>query len=1013
MTSDINALKELRVADFEKKTNLLDHLRGFIPTTDKVSILGYQLTGAQLFIKNLFNPNTLHKRLLINWQTGVGKSIAAISIGNEFVKHFQEQYIIKRKPQMVCVLGFNTSETIKADMLKFPELGYVTEFEVKELNRMLIENDPRHTQYSAMLHRRISDKVTGGYYRFYGYREFVNNLFIITDKGITNKITLQEIFATSDEPSKLEEYVSKNYVRVNVELLNSLKNGLILCDEIHNVYNSMESNNYGSAIQYVLDVLHEDAPRAIFMSATPVTGNASEIIDLLNLLTPRIKLKRSDYFYKDTDGIYQLKSNALDDITKLTIGKVSFLIDTDLDLYPKRIFDGKIVDGIPYLKLTVCEPSDYHRNTIKQEKNLTYAQQVKTLYDITFPNPESDEYGLYNSSDLVSKLQKANMEWRNRIGIDTYNEDGVSVITGSFLKEENIGKYSTKYHDLLVSVLDLIKSKSNGKIMVFHYNVQLSGVVLLQELFKMNGFIDETAEPNNSTLCVVCGIPLSDHDSTTNILEIHPFKPCRFIIAHSNINKMTMKRNIAKFNDISNLNGSEIKMIIGSRIIQEGLNFKAIRYQYILSLPINFPILIQVLGRVVRKNSHIDLPVDQRDVHIRMYANDIELPRYRHKAREYLVIQEVERAIRINAVDNFMNYKKLSTDEDTLESLEFRPRNIEKPQIVTKYFDAYNYNAEEITIITRILTLLFNIRPVWILDDIITAIKEININYNTDLFDINNVELAIHKMTNVHHIGRYYINTQELDIECYFRKKIINPMIDINISQFYSKTSSSRLYNSIMSTYEDRFLNNYIELSLISLPEEFHIELLKQIVTGHVKNSKIIDLYNRFKILIIDTSKIVGYIDNTSVNLYNSSEKEWFNKSHEQYNIGRRYDENKFLIGYVASDGHETKLKLREPILGHRYSDLRSVRKGMVCENNVREDLVDMITHLRKLNDLKTYAYKYDQSVSKGSNAELCTIIKLYLLSFEEKSRSPSTGMKNGLRWVYLFHDILPNIMLK
>lgn len=982
----INNLKELRVADFEKKTNTL---------------LGYQLTGAQLFIRNLFNPNTQHKRLLINWQTGVGKSIAAISIGNEFIKNFQEQYIIKRKSQMVCILGFNTSETIKADMLKYPELGFVTEEEVNQLHKLLIENDPRHMQYSIMLNKRITDKSSGGYYKFYGYREFVNNLFIITDKGINNKVLIQDLFA--GESINLDEYISKKYVTINNDLLDSLKNGIIICDEIHNVYNSLESNNYGSAIRYVLNILKDDAPRAIFMSATPITGNASEIIDLLNLLIPNSNLTRSDYFYKDTSGIYQLKANALNEITDLTIGKVSFLLDTDSDLYPDRIFDGEVVSDIPYLKLNICNVSDYHKNTIDHEKSLTYAQNIVSIYDLVFPNPESETYGLYNSFEVVPKIQQASNEWRNKNGINIYTDDGVNVITGSFLKEENISKYSTKYYALLTSVLNIIKNKDKGKIMVFHYNVQLSGVILLQELFKMNGFITEYAEPNNSTLCILCGSTLSKHKDN------HLFKPCRFIIAHSNINKVIMKRNIAIFNDIKNLDGSEIKMIIGSRIIQEGLNFKAIRYQYIMSLPINYPILIQVLGRVVRKNSHIDLPIDQRNVHIRIYANDIEIPRYKHKAKEYLVIQEVERAIRINAVDNFINHKKISTDINTLESLEFKPLNLYKPPINTKFFDAYNYNSDEIIVISRVLALLFNSKPVWTLPDIIKSVKGFNINYNTDLIDNNNIEIAIHKMNNIHHIGIYYIYTLDVDIECYFRKKVINPMININISQYYSKHSFSKLYNSIMSTYEENYINQHIELSLINLPKEFHIEILRQIITGHINNPKIIDLYKRFKILISNDRdrNFIGYIDNISVNLYNFIDKEWYNKSHDEYNIGRRYEENTYLIGYVV----DNKLKLREPILGNRYSDLRSVRKGMACEHNIREDLLDMISHLRKINETKTYAYKYDQSIKKGSNTDLCTIVKLYLLSFEERSRNDS--MKNGIRWVYLFHDILPNIMLK
>lgn len=112
-------------------------------------------------------------------------------------------------------------------------------------------------------------------------------------------------------------------------------------------------------------------------------------------------------------------------------------------------------------------------------------------------------------------------------------------------------------------------------------------------------------------------------------------------------------------------------------------------------------------------------------------------------------------------------------------------------------------------------------------------------------------------------------------------------------------------------------------------------------------------------------------------------------------------------------DNNETKLKIREPI-GQRHADLRTIRKGLVCEHNTRNNILKMVNQLRKLNtNTASYAYKYDQSVGKAANIDLCTIVKLYLLAFEEESRSPSNGMKLGIRWLYLFHDILPNIMIK
>jgi hypothetical protein len=912
---------------------------------------------------------------------------------------------------MVCVLGFSTSETIQADLIKYPELGYVSYKEVEEYNKMIINDDPKLPQFSAILHRRLSDKSTGGYYRFFGYREFVNNLFIVTEKGITNNVSIQDIFTINfndeedNEINNVEKLINAGYISINNELINSLKGGIIIADEIHNVYNSLEPNNYGSAIQYILDILGDDAPRAVFMSATPLTGNASEVIDLLNLLNPGIKLYRNDYFYKDNDGIYQLKDNALETITELSIGKVSYLLDTDIQAYPERIFMGDSIEDIPYIKINACENSELHNFAIENERETTenIKTQAYTLYDMVFPNPDlTQKYGLY--SDVIQKLQSSNQEWRNNVGIDIYNTEGTTVITGSFLYKENIQKYSKKYYNVLEDILDLIKNKTQGKIMVYHHRVQISGVILLQEMFKKNGFIEYDEEPNNSTLCVICGINNINHIK----IDDHKFKPCRFIMAHSKLNKVNMKRNIAKFNNIINLYGEDCKLLIGSRIIREGLNFTAIRYQYILSLPINFPILIQVLGRVVRKHSHQDLPEKYRNVFIKIYATPLEINRYKLKAREYLVIQEVERALRINAVDNFINYKRVVSNIDKLETLRFHPSNIDKPDIKKKNFDAYKYNDEEITLIKKLINVLFNKRKVWTYKDILLGIKSIsNVNYNVNLIDQGNIDISLQTMENIINVNNeYYIKTNEYDIESYFTKKSNVSKIQINLLDNNSK-SIDNLFDIIIKDY-DKYLTGILELSLLELPEEFHIELLKRLIENKKPitndDQRVINMYKRFKIIIKN-----GYLTKLALTVYENNE--WKFESFEQHDIGKRYDENNFIVGYVVTEDNITKFKLRDPG-GAKYSDLRSVKKGMLCENYTRKELMRFLTELRKLNGSNhNYASKLDNSNDKLSIEQLCKLIKLYLLSLEENSRKQS--MKKSIRWVYLFHDIMPNILIK
>ena len=59
-----------------------------------------------------------------------------------------------------------------------------------------------------------------------------------------------------------------------------------------------------------------------------------------------------------------------------------------------------------------------------------------------------------------------------------------------------------------------------------------------------------------------------------------------------------------------------MKIIIGSRKIKEGIDFKEVRNLYVLTLPFNISNLIQVIGRGVRNESHTRLPADQRYVNL-------------------------------------------------------------------------------------------------------------------------------------------------------------------------------------------------------------------------------------------------------------------------------------------------------------------------------------------------------------------------------------------------------------
>ena len=176
-------------------------------TSSKLFLPGMHLNGAQLFIRNFENPDTEFTRVLIKWQTGTGKSIAAIGISQEFIKQFRLRASLGEKPPTVFIISFTARETIQEDMLKYPEFGFVSQSEVSELQQLRIsaaamgsasEEARQLSNFMGSLRRRITDRSRGGYFQFYGYKEFANRLFIVTPAGLKNGFDIQVLYSRSE-----------------------------------------------------------------------------------------------------------------------------------------------------------------------------------------------------------------------------------------------------------------------------------------------------------------------------------------------------------------------------------------------------------------------------------------------------------------------------------------------------------------------------------------------------------------------------------------------------------------------------------------------------------------------------------------------------------------------------------------------------------------------------------------------------------------------------------------------
>lgn len=861
-------LDRKRACNDERDDHLLTRFR--LEELPEDDYYGFELDGNHRYLLGNF---------IVTHNTGTGKTLAAISIAQEFIKVYRKMYAnlaaktqasrrnyseLDRGTPTVFVLGFGgTKSAFIRDLMKHPEFGFISMSEKEELVKRQkiadagLPDDIKHLrEYYSQLKKRITNKSKDGFYKFFGYDEFVNRLFLSEDVKLTDLEALATQKLRAGEQSTLEdiiyEYIQSGKIQVNHQLIAMFENSLLICDEIHNTYNMNMKNNRGVAIQFILDSV--PTLRFLSLSATPINNSPTEVIELINYLVPADHKVTKKGFFANSRTLFPGK---LEEIGKITAGRISFLQDANIKYFPKRVFLGEPVklpkpvdefpEGaeIPYLKFIPCPMSELHQRTYNRhltaepaESNQDGAAVLEegrsgeqprlildvdteieelprddvhdedeeeiiiggpkysyhsiptdgySIYDIVFPNPDLPDYGLFRSSEVRNKISLAPQEWKdkNKIQIKKFSALN-NIITGDFLSREIIPKYSTKCSTLIDTLMQIVAQAGGDpgkcqKIMVYHDRVKMSGVLLLQELLRINNFLDEYSEPVDSTICCICGKALFDHTREGTHEHPHEYRPARFVVAHSDVDKVTMDQSLTKFNSPDNAHGMNYMILIGSKIIKESYDFKDIQNLIIMSLPINIPTLIQVFGRCIRKHSHINLPPEQRRVFIRILVSTInpdyesndsispEMYRYVDKLSDYIVIQNIEREFNRNAIDADIHrdiimpralLREYFPDGDdkppknTIGNLYFEPaiklQEYKLDELNLSTFTAYKYYEEEVRTISFLIKRLFMMQTVWTYDDLWAAVRHppIGVEMNPKLFSERNFIISLHNLVN-------------------------------------------------------------------------------------------------------------------------------------------------------------------------------------------------------------------------------------------------------------------------
>jgi len=869
---DINLRKEFKILANEHSYTPDDNILPFFMISKELSNGRFlRLRSYQLFVSNFMNPDTPYTRLMIKHDMGTGKTISGLSIAMRFISYFKK--IPQTEKQCyVYIIGFTRSQ-FERDLLRFPGFGFVTELELQHLSSLRkysqigseIEKNI-YKEYLSKIRKRVGNGKGNGFFKFIGFRELSNRIFV-SNKDVSKMSNVDVMNA-----------IKNGDILIDLEYVSKFKNCLLMFDEIHNVYNTTENNNWGSAIQIILNHFGKDI-RAVFLSGTILKNSPTEITNVLNLIAgSKDKTYNNEDFFT-TSG--ELLPSALNDIAKASYGKISFLVDINPQRYPSSSYVGEKLENSKYISFVRTAMPELQFNTymsIIDDK--TSLHEHSYVFDMVFP-PLTGKIGLYKSSQLKI-LQNASDKWKSDNGI---NIDRDNVIKGNILHADNLIKFSSKYPKML-DILTEARTENRCKTFIYHKFVQMTGVMLIGEILSSNGYISLNSSVSNNTQCALCKYTFETHPADT-----HPFTAARYIVITGSMNKNTITDLLDSFNNIDNINGDNIMIIVGSRIMRESYDLIGVRNEIILSRPDNIPSLLQITARAIRSGSHQNLPGDKQNVKIYILTSmapngdlSYEEKKYIQKIKDYVVIQNIERSLHTNALDNLINRGIIekSLVKDAIGNLYYEPgikidENIKPADLNLSSFNVY-YRENEVSDMIYIIKRHFmEHSPVWNEEDLWKSVRNppFSFGYDTSMFSKESFDIAMvrlvwekdklhytnvpylmevlydssdkriiinNKINGIIHIGSYYIcfpinqitNTPEKYIDSIFRNKNNKKNFDIDIN-IYTKTSLSinryiTLKTNFITAYKDKPIIQMSDVICIN-GLDFHIMLVEEVIS--------------------------------------------------------------------------------------------------------------------------------------------------------------------------------------
>lgn len=791
------------------------------------------LLPQQSFLSNFINPDTPYKSCLIMHGVGTGKTCAGIAIAERF-KPMVQKYGTKI---YVLVSGPIIKENWKDELLTCTGETYM-----KQQDASVYTNEADRIKA-----KKNAISIALQYYRFMSYRSFYKKVLgeKIQEKVKTKDNKVKVIYRKTDE-GEFERDIS-------VDRIYNLNNSLIIIDEAHN----LTGNAYGEALMKVIKNSHN--LKIVLLTATPMKNLADDIVELINFLRPPNDLMlRDKIFTSQKNHEMDFKPGGIEYLKYMTRGYVSYLRGADPLTFAKRVDKGVIPQGLLFTKIVQCKMLPFQRETydiaIKISDD-TLDRRSEAVANFAFPGIDDKKeligyYGREGINTVRSQL-KANLELINRkiateilkdktLENDTdlfYVSDSGKSVTGKILKMEYLKNFSVKFYKAIKKLNRLTWGKKGPRTAFVYSNLVKVGIEIFQEILLANGYLEYDENPNNykiksNTRCYFCGKSFMEHQQMKteqkmkeqsrlqNISESsteyeknekpsgeipdHTFGPATYVSVTGKSTeeaaeiipeeKQHILRNV--FSHIDNMDGKFIKLVLGSKVINEGISLKNVAEVHVLDVYFNLGKVDQVIGRAIRHCSHYYMMNEQNQfplVKVYKYAVTLgdelssEEDLYKKAELKYLLIKKVERALKESAIDCPINrsgnifpeeldqFKDCGTPGNLKEGQEMCPAlcdymecnfKCDSGSLNNKYFSTdeniyKQLNKKELDYSTFTQTLarseietakskikeLYRVKYLYTLKDIVNYVRNSYVGEKKDLFDDYFVFEALNELT--------------------------------------------------------------------------------------------------------------------------------------------------------------------------------------------------------------------------------------------------------------------------